>query len=90
MDQSSQIPYTDVLSVQSTDQLNDFDQQKNNSDHLQVSDDTLSDRSGRVHPTVDIAEILRRWTHALQRIHKHSLLLVFCFLQCIKLFFLSL
>lgn len=75
MDQSSQIPYTDVLSVQSTDQVNDFDQQKNNSDHLQVSDETLSDRSGRVHPTVDIAEILRRWTHALQRIHKHSLLL---------------
>ncbi|KAJ6824752.1 AUGMIN subunit 6 [Iris pallida] len=31
------------------------------------------DRSGRVHPTVDVAEILRRWTHALQRIHKQSL-----------------
>ncbi|KAF9597636.1 hypothetical protein IFM89_020196 [Coptis chinensis] len=44
--------------------------------HLQVSDDILSrvdDRSGRVHPTVDIAEVLRHWTHALQHIHKQSL-----------------
>ncbi|KAL8136572.1 hypothetical protein V2J09_002573 [Rumex salicifolius] len=31
------------------------------------------DRSGKNHPTVDVAEILRRWTHALQRIHKQSL-----------------
>ncbi|XP_042495966.1 AUGMIN subunit 6-like isoform X2 [Macadamia integrifolia] len=35
----------------------------------------VDDRNGRVHPTVDIAEILRRWTHALQRIHKQSLYL---------------
>ncbi|XP_011626146.1 AUGMIN subunit 6 [Amborella trichopoda] len=43
---------------------------------LQVNDETfprVDDRSGRVHPTVDVAEILRRWTHALQRIHKQSL-----------------
>ncbi|PRQ22292.1 hypothetical protein RchiOBHm_Chr6g0248701 [Rosa chinensis] len=26
-----------------------------------------------IHPTVDVAEIIRRWTHALQRIHKQSL-----------------
>ncbi|XP_042499956.1 AUGMIN subunit 6-like [Macadamia integrifolia] len=48
------------------------------STHLQVNEETHSkvdDRSGRVHPTVDVAEILRRWTHALQRIHKHSLYL---------------
>ncbi|KAL5991172.1 hypothetical protein ACLOJK_012078 [Asimina triloba] len=32
----------------------------------------MDDRSGRV-PTIDIAEVLRRWTHALQRIHKQSL-----------------
>nr|KAJ0217056.1 hypothetical protein LSAT_V11C300136710 [Lactuca sativa] len=31
------------------------------------------DRSGRGQPTVDIAEVLRRWTQALQRIHKQSL-----------------
>ncbi|KAL9263642.1 AUGMIN subunit 6-like protein [Drosera capensis] len=42
----------------------------------QASDETLGrsdDRSGRGQPSVDIAEILRRWTHALQRIHKQSL-----------------
>ncbi|GJX68729.1 augmin subunit 6, partial [Tanacetum coccineum] len=36
----------------------------------------IDDRSGRGQPTVDIAEVLRRWTHALQRIHKQSLHLV--------------
>lgn len=35
----------------------------------------VDDRSGRGQSTVDIAEILRRWTHALQRIHKQSLLM---------------
>lgn len=93
MDQSSQIPYTDVLAVQPGDlasgHLDDKEQtdgsyvnvtrdkQKNSLDssQSQVNDDTLrvDDRSGRVHPTVDIAEIIRRWTHALQRIHKQSL-----------------
>lgn len=39
------------------------------------------ERSGRVvQTTVDVAEIIRRWTHALQRIHKQSLHLVCCFL----------
>ncbi|VAH34875.1 unnamed protein product [Triticum turgidum subsp. durum] len=33
----------------------------------------LDDRNGRAQQTVDVAEILRRWTHALQRIHKQSL-----------------
>ncbi|KAL6551433.1 AUGMIN subunit 6 [Orobanche gracilis] len=33
----------------------------------------LGENNTRGHPTVDIAEILRRWTHALQRIHKQSL-----------------
>ena len=96
MDQSSQVPYTDLLTVQSGDlasgRLDDKEQtdgsyvgvtrdkQKNSLDSSQslVNDDTLrmDDRSGRVHPTVDIAEIIRRWTHALQRIHKQSLHLV--------------
>ncbi|KAL9224922.1 hypothetical protein vseg_000902 [Gypsophila vaccaria] len=46
------------------------------SSQSQISDDTFSrvdDKSGRGHPNVDVAEILRRWTHALQRIHKQSL-----------------
>lgn len=51
--------------------------------HLQRHDESVSradDRSGRNYPTVDVAEILRRWTHALQRIHKQSLQLVCFFL----------
>lgn len=97
MDQSSQAPHTDVLSVQPDDlpsaHLDDKEQvdashlnahrekQKSRLDlsYLQGTDETLprvDDRSGRVHPTVDIAEIIRRWTHALQRIHKQSLSLV--------------
>ncbi|KAJ3701730.1 hypothetical protein LUZ61_005435 [Rhynchospora tenuis] len=40
-----------------------------------VSSSTSDDRTGLVHPTVDVTEILRRWTHALQRIHKQSLYL---------------
>ncbi|XVF13963.1 hypothetical protein REPUB_Repub09cG0015100 [Reevesia pubescens] len=73
MDQSSQVPYADVLSVQSGDL---DDKEPNDGYHTQVNEETLSridDRSGRVHQTVDIAEIIRRWTHALQRIHKQSL-----------------
>lgn len=34
------------------------------------------DRSEKVPPTVDVAEVLRCWTHALQRIHKQALQLV--------------
>lgn len=41
-----------------------------------ASSSTSDDRTGLVHPTVDVTEILRRWTHALQRIHKQSLYLV--------------
>ncbi|XP_017975691.1 PREDICTED: AUGMIN subunit 6 [Theobroma cacao] len=73
MDQSSQAPYTDVLSIQSGDM---DDKEQNDGYHAQVNEETLSrvdDRSGRVHQSVDVAEIIRRWTHALQRIHKQSL-----------------
>ncbi|KAL5793331.1 hypothetical protein ACOSP7_001925 [Xanthoceras sorbifolium] len=79
MDQSSQVPYTDVLSVQPGDLASTHLDEKEPSDgssYSQINDETLSrvdDRSGRVHQTVDVAEIIRRWTHALQRIHKQSL-----------------
>lgn len=82
MDQSSHVPYTDVLSVQPGDLGSthlDEKEQSDGSSCSQVSDETLSrldDRAARVHPTVDVAEIIRRWTHALQRIHKQSLQLV--------------
>ncbi|KAI3887144.1 hypothetical protein MKX03_014157, partial [Papaver bracteatum] len=49
------------------------------STHIQSSEEVLSrvdDRSGRVHPTVDIAEILKCWTHALQHIHHQPIHLV--------------
>lgn len=105
MDQSSQVPYADVLTVQSGDlpssHLDDKEQNdgsylnvnrekmKNNFDLSlsQVNDETLSradERSGRVQPTVDVAEIIRRWTHALQRIHKQSLHLV-CYLAVVSI-----
>ncbi|KAK8333177.1 hypothetical protein V6Z12_A10G185400 [Gossypium hirsutum] len=73
MDQSSQAPYSDVLSVQSGDLAN---KDQNGGCSTQVNEETFSqvdDGSGRVNQTVDVAEIIRRWTHALQRIHKHSL-----------------
>ncbi|KAJ4827330.1 AUGMIN subunit 6 [Turnera subulata] len=85
MDQSSQLPYSDAA-VGDKEQSDgshinvNREKLKNNSDssHPHVNDDVHSrvdDRGGRVHPTVDVAEIVRRWTHALQRIHKQSLLL---------------
>ncbi|CAM8962511.1 unnamed protein product [Rhodiola kirilowii] len=91
MDQSSQIPYTDVLfphsgdsaTTQSDEQtegaiLNKERQTRLESSHSAIKNDShlkVDDRNGRGHPTVDIAEVIRRWTHALQRIHKQSLVL---------------
>ncbi|CAL1391534.1 unnamed protein product [Linum trigynum] len=63
MDQSSQVPNTDS-------QLEDKDQNDGSYDETHSR---VDDRGGRVHQTVDVAEIIRRWTHALQRIHKQSL-----------------
>ena len=53
------------------------------SSHMQGNEEKSSraeERSTRGQPTVDIAEVLRRWTHALQRIHKQSLQLVCLFI----------
>lgn len=84
MDLSSHVPYSDVLSAPAGEMSPPTENQKEmDSPQLQGSGETLSranDRSGRPHPTVDVAEILRRWTHALQRIHKQSLQLVYCIL----------
>jgi hypothetical protein len=54
-----------------------------------ASSSTTDDRSALVHPTVDVTEILRRWTHALQRIHKQSLYLVSLCHQLVLYTFLS-
>lgn len=77
MDHSSQTPYSDVLSGQHMD-LNavQMDNEENDGSHFSSETSTrVDDRTGRVHQTVDVAEVIRRWTHALQRIHKQSLLL---------------
>jgi len=89
MDQSYQVSYSDKHSddKEHSDESyanGNWEKSKSSMDssHLQVNDEMHSrvdDRGGRVQPTVDVAEIIRRWTHALQRIHKQSLLLVFYF-----------
>lgn len=87
MDHSSQTPYSDVLSGQPMD-LNavQMDNEENDGSHFSSETSTrVDDRTGRVHQTVDVAEVIRRWTHALQRIHKQSLLLV-CPLQALQAF----
>lgn len=91
MDQSSQIPSTEVLSAWSGDSIDDKEHLVGSFAHVNreirenVVDFSLQndekfarvdDRSGRAHTTVDLAEIIRRWTHALQRIHKQALQLV--------------
>ncbi|KAM7280065.1 hypothetical protein ACFE04_007199 [Oxalis oulophora] len=84
MDQSSQVPHSDVLSTQPNDlaSRNLDDNEQSGSSYSNVNREKLKsslDSQGsdeipsRVHPTVDVAEIIRRWTHALQRIHKQSL-----------------
>ncbi|WOL14359.1 AUGMIN subunit 6 [Canna indica] len=80
MDLSSHVPYSDVLSVASSEISSSADiREQMESPHFQGKSESMGkmvDRGGIVHPTVDVAEILRRWTHALQRIHKQSLHLV--------------
>ncbi|XP_074589469.1 AUGMIN subunit 6-like [Curcuma longa] len=80
MDLSSNLPHSDVRSVHDLEASSALDTQgKKDSYQIQEQSDALprmDDRGGRVHPTVDVAEVLRRWTHALQRIHKQSLNLV--------------
>uniref|UniRef100_A0A1D1Y0Z2 HAUS augmin-like complex subunit 6 n=1 Tax=Anthurium amnicola TaxID=1678845 RepID=A0A1D1Y0Z2_9ARAE len=78
MDLSSSVPYSDTLPVQSDDsnpQISEWEQVE--SSHFQGNNETLCPVDVRdTQPTVDIAEVLRCWTHALQRIHKQSLHLV--------------
>lgn len=72
-----------LAAMDESTQASSSDPDKEQSDRSQVKVDRensgdektsrVDDRSGRGQPTVDIAEVLRRWTHALQRIHKQSL-----------------
>ncbi|CAM0950233.1 unnamed protein product [Alopecurus aequalis] len=75
MDTSSSVPHSELLSARAGEPSAILDKQEQIS-LFQGKEETLSrldDRNGRAQQTVDVAEILRRWTHALQRIHKQSL-----------------
>ncbi|CAA7406926.1 unnamed protein product [Spirodela intermedia] len=80
MDPSSDVPCTDTVSVQSSDIPLPFNEQNQDvSSGSQGQNETVSrvsEGSRRMESTVDVAEVLRCWTHALQRIHKQSLHLV--------------
>lgn len=82
MDRGSQVPHADALSAQPNVALTHLEDKEQSDGYNSQGNDEASfridDRSGRVHPTVDVAEVIRRWTHALQRIHKQSLLMVCC------------
>ncbi|KAL3629124.1 AUGMIN subunit 6 [Castilleja foliolosa] len=75
MDQSSLVsssntsPHFDNEENESS--LEDFNKESTNGNEEKNS--RFDEKNTRGQPTVDIAEILRRWTHALQRIHKQSL-----------------
>ncbi|XP_020184819.1 AUGMIN subunit 6 isoform X2 [Aegilops tauschii subsp. strangulata] len=75
MDTSSSIPHSELLSARAgeTSQILDKQEQISLFQGKEEALPRLDDRNGRVQQTVDVAEILRRWTHALQRIHKQSL-----------------
>ncbi|XP_066321688.1 AUGMIN subunit 6 [Miscanthus floridulus] len=76
MDMSSSVPHSELLSSRAGETSPILDKQEQISQLFQGKEEALSrsdDRNGRTQQTVDVAEILRRWTHALQRIHKQSL-----------------
>ncbi|KAJ7970709.1 AUGMIN subunit 6-like [Quillaja saponaria] len=89
MDQSSWASHSDVFSAQPDDLATEpiDDKEENDGSYVQtkdkrknnisrVNEESLSlvdDRSGKAHQTFDVAEIIRQWTHALQRIHRQSL-----------------
>jgi hypothetical protein len=78
MDLSLSVPHSELLSARGGETSPILDKQ----DHItqfQGKEEAISrldDRNGHAQQTVDVAEILCRWTHALQRIHKQSLHLV--------------
>ncbi|XP_073294062.1 AUGMIN subunit 6-like [Primulina huaijiensis] len=84
MDQSSVIPSANLTPEWSDTENTEGLHEGLNNERKSNSDSSLSrgneenfpqidERNMRGQPTVDIAEVLRRWTHALQRIHKQSL-----------------
>ncbi|KAL3526337.1 hypothetical protein ACH5RR_010993 [Cinchona calisaya] len=85
MDQSSLVAASELASsdLDKKEQSEGSQQDVNRETHINGLDSSriqgneekvsrVEERTGRGHPTVDVAEVLRRWTHALQRIHKQS------------------
>jgi hypothetical protein len=88
MDMSSSVPHSELLSSRAGETSPILDKQEQISQLFQGKEEALprsDDRNGRTQQTVDVAEILRRWTHALQRIHKQSLHLVRYYFICFSL-----
>ncbi|NP_001145206.1 AUGMIN subunit 6 [Zea mays] len=76
MDMSSSVPHSELLSSKAGETSIILEKQEEFSQLFQEKEEALTrsdDRNGRTQQTVYVAEILRRWTHALQRIHKQSL-----------------
>ncbi|KAL0381791.1 UNVERIFIED_CONTAM: AUGMIN subunit [Sesamum angustifolium] len=84
MDQSSLVPSTNLAPQHLDNEETESSQAAVNKESKSMSECSITcgneekfsrvdEKSSRGHPTVDIAEVLRRWTHALQRIHKQSL-----------------
>ncbi|GAU38237.1 hypothetical protein TSUD_145920 [Trifolium subterraneum] len=74
MDQSSQAPYSESGESGGSPSVQMDNKEEIDGSHFSSETlTTVDDRNGRVHQTVDIAEVIRRWTHALQRIHRQSL-----------------
>ncbi|XP_011097327.1 AUGMIN subunit 6 [Sesamum indicum] len=84
MDQSSLVPSTNLAPQYLDNEETESSQTDVNKESKSMSECSITcgneekfsrvdERSSRGQPTVDIAEVLRRWTHALQRIHKQSL-----------------
>ncbi|PIN09096.1 hypothetical protein CDL12_18322 [Handroanthus impetiginosus] len=84
MDQSSLVSSTNLTPQHLDNEETESSQGDINKENKSKSDFSIShgndeifsradERNTRGQPTVDIAEVLRRWTHALQRIHKQSL-----------------
>ncbi|KAI0516104.1 hypothetical protein KFK09_008776 [Dendrobium nobile] len=77
MESGSHVSYPDLLSARASEVSSSTDgHEKVDYPHIHGNPDILSradDRGVRVHQIVDLAEVIRRWTHALQRIHKQSL-----------------
>ncbi|KAL0424229.1 UNVERIFIED_CONTAM: AUGMIN subunit [Sesamum radiatum] len=84
MDQSSLVPSTNLAPQHLDNEETESSQADVNKESKSMSECSITcgneekfsrvdEKSSRGHPTVDIAEVLRRWTHALQRIHKQSL-----------------